>query len=154
MKLSIILPNIRSGFNVGSFFRMADGLGVSKIYLCGHTPYPPHKEIQKTALGAENFVNWEYHINVIDLISKLKEKGVHIVALEKTSKAIPLEEFYSKNNEICLIVGNEIDGISEEILTLSDDVLFIDMKGQKESLNVSVAGGIAIYTLLNLTKYK
>ncbi len=143
-KFYLLLPNIRSGFNVGAFFRTADALGVDKIFLAGYTPYPPHTEIAKTALGAEDFVDWQYFLDPFELVKKLKKQGVEIIALENTKTAKLLTKYKPKKEKVCLVVGNEVEGISEEILELADTTLKIEMKGKKESLNVSIAGGIAI----------
>lgn len=162
-----ILHNIRSAHNVGSMFRTADGAGVAKIYLTGYTPmphtdhgsktrsHPPfaqrfgraQRDIEKTALGAETFVPWEYHKRAGPLIANLKNAGVQIVALEQTKKNFPYTSF-KPNLPMCLIVGNEITGIPKSILKLCDKIIEIPMFGKKESLNVAVAFGIAIYHLI------
>lgn len=144
--ISILLHNIRSMHNVGSIFRTSDGAGVSKIYLTGYTPCPPRKEIHKTALGAEEFIPWEYHVDPVKLLKKLKKEGVGIVALEKNQRSQDISSYTSKK-PTCLILGNEIDGVEESLLKLADQVLHIPMRGQKQSLNVSVAFGVAIYHL-------
>lgn len=144
----ILLNNIRSLHNVGSIFRTSDGAGVKKIFLCGQTGYPPRPDITKTAIGAEDVVPWEYYIDPIDCIKKLKKKGIQIVALEQTDKSIDHKRFKPKY-PICLVVGHEIDGVSDEILDLCDESIEISMKGEKKSLNVSVAFGIAVYGLNN-----
>ena len=144
----ILLNNIRSLHNVGSIFRTSDGAGIKKIFLCGQTGYPPRDEISKTAIGAEEIVPWQYYIDPIDCIKKLKKKGVQIIALEQTDKSIDYKKFKPKY-PTCLIVGHEIDGVSDEILELCDDAIEIPMKGEKKSLNVSVAFGIAIYELMS-----
>ncbi|MEI7511701.1 MAG: RNA methyltransferase [Candidatus Peregrinibacteria bacterium] len=147
---SLLLPNIRSGWNTGAFFRTADAFGWDHLYLCGHTPYPPHKEISKTALGADEFVPWSYHLSAGKLIAELKAKGVFLCALELTADAIPLDSFTPPpNTPLCLIVGNEIDGVAPEILKECDATVFLPMQGKKESLNVSIAGGIAMWALRN-----
>jgi tRNA G18 (ribose-2'-O)-methylase SpoU len=147
-EIYIILNNIRSLHNVGSIFRTSDGAGVKKLYLCGQTGYPPREEITKTALGAEEVVPWEYYIDPIDCIKKLKKKGIQIVALEQTEKSADYKKFKPKY-PLCLVIGHEIDGVEEEILKLCDSTIEIPMKGKKQSLNVSVAFGIAIYQLFN-----
>lgn len=131
---------------MGSIFRTSDGAGVKKIFLCGQTGYPPREDITKTAIGAEEVVPWEYYIDPIDCIKKLKKKGVKIVALEQTPKSIDYKKFKPKYLT-CLVVGHEIDGVSDEILDLCDAAIEIPMKGKKQSLNVSVAFGIAVYEL-------
>ncbi len=146
-KIYILLNNIRSLHNVGSIFRTSDGAGVKKLYLCGQTGYPPREEITKTALDAEEIVPWEYYIDPLDCIKKLKKRGIQIVALEQTEKSVDYKKFRPKY-PTCLVVGHEIDGVSEEILELCDDVIEIPMQGKKKSLNVSVALGVAVYRLV------
>ncbi|OGN29818.1 MAG: hypothetical protein A3A33_00820 [Candidatus Yanofskybacteria bacterium RIFCSPLOWO2_01_FULL_49_25] len=145
--LYLILNNIRSAYNVGSIFRAADGAGVAKIYICGFTPTPDNPKIAKTALGAEKVIPWEYHKQVGRLIKKLKSDGIRIVALElhASSKNILT---YKPRFPMALIVGNEIAGVPQSVLALADDTIEIPMHGKKESLNVSVATGIALYQLL------
>ena len=145
-EICVLLNNIRSLHNVGSVFRTSDGAGVKKIYLTGQTGYPPREEITKTAIGAEEVVPWEYYIDPIDCINRLKEDGVEIVALEQTKKSVDYKKLKPKL-PICLVVGHEIDGVSKEILNLCDSAIEIPMLGKKQSLNVSVAFGIAIYQL-------
>lgn len=145
-EIFILLHNIRSMHNVGSIFRTSDGAGVTKIYLTGYTPCPPRKEIHKTALGAEEFIPWEYHPDPIKLLKKLKRQGVQIVALEKNNQSKNIQQF-NANESVCMILGNEIEGVNPEQLELADEVLHIPMHGKKESLNVSVAFGIGVYFL-------
>ncbi len=147
-EIYVLLNNIRSLHNVGSIFRTSDGAGVDKVFLCGQTGYPPREEITKTAIGAEETVDWEYWMDPIECIQKLKGEGVQIVALEQTDKSIEYKKLESEH-PICLVVGNEIDGVSEEILKLCDSAIEIPMHGKKQSLNVSVAFGVAIYQLSN-----
>ena len=143
----VLLNNIRSLHNVGSIFRTSDGARVKKIFLCGQTGYPPREEITKTALGAEECVPWEYYIDPIDCIKKLKKRGIRIVALEQTKKSIDCTKFKPKY-PLCMVVGHEIDGVQDKILSLCDAVIEIPMYGKKRSLNVSVAFGIAVYELV------
>lgn len=151
MKIYLVLDNIRSMENVGSIFRTADAAGVAKIYLCGITPKPPRKEIDKTALGAVDFVDWEHQDNLKFLISNLKKSGVKIIALEQDKRSIPYTQLNSESgildSDFALIVGNEVDGVSSEILDLCDKIIEIPMHGQKNSLNVAVATGIALFEL-------
>lgn len=142
----VILHNIRSLHNIGSIFRTADGAGVDKIYLTGLTACPPRKEIAKVALGAENSVKWEYHPDPVKLIQKLKKQKIQILALEKAPQSKAITTFKAKR-PFCLIVGNEVEGVYGELLHQADEVLKIPMHGKKESLNVSVAFGVAIYSL-------
>ena len=145
-EIYVIAHNIRSLHNIGSFFRTSDGAGVSKIFLTGYSGCPPRKEISKTAIGAEEWIPWEHHKDPLPLIKKLKKNGVQIVSLEKNNESIDINSF-SPKYPTCLIVGNEIDGVGDEQLKLSDAVVEIAMNGKKESLNVSVAFGIAVYSL-------
>lgn len=143
----VLAHNIRSLHNVGSIFRTCDGAGVSKLYLAGYSGVPPRKEITKTALGADGSVAWEFHKDPVSVIKMLKKDGVQIVALEKNKKSTDIRKFKPKY-PVCMIVGNEINGVEESLLRLSDHILHIPMHGKKESLNVSVAFGIGIYQLL------
>jgi 23S rRNA (guanosine2251-2'-O)-methyltransferase len=143
---SLILPNIRSCHNVGAMFRSADACGVSNIYVAGYTPFPPRKEIDKVSLGAEQWVPWEKRRYLKSLIKELKQAGVAIVALEKTRESVDIGAT-SFHAPLALIVGNEVDGIRADILRMCDMVVHIPMYGKKESLNVSVAAGIAMYAI-------
>ena len=156
----LILDRLRSLYNVGSLFRTADAFGVKKIYLCGYTGAPPRKEISKVALGAERTVPWEKRGQTWKVVEELKNKGVRVVALEnisrtvlKNSKGLSLK--YRVINQfhprfpIALIVGNEVNGISHGTLARADVVVEIPMLGKKESLNVVVSAGIALYHLRN-----
>ncbi|MFA7254211.1 MAG: RNA methyltransferase [Patescibacteria group bacterium] len=147
MKIHLILDNIRSMENVGSIFRTADAAGVSKIYLCGITPRPPRKEIDKAALGAVDFVEWEYVDNLEFKIQNLKSKGIQIIALEQDHRSTQYTKYIPHNTDLAIIVGNEVDGISKEILDLADQIIEIPMYGKKNSLNVAVATGIILYQL-------
>ena len=142
----IILDNIRSLENIGSIFRTADAIGVSKIFLCGICGKPPHHKISKTALGAENTVPWEYHKQIGRLIAKLKKEKVQIVSLEQAKNSVDLRKF-KPSFPLALVVGNEVDGVSKKVLEKSDVIIEMEMKGEKESLNVSVAFGIAGYEI-------
>ena len=144
MKFVLILPNIRSGHNVGAMFRTADGAGVDKIYLSGYSPCPPHKEILKVSLGAEKSVPWEWARYAAPLLKKLKAAGYHIVALEQTPKSVNIYQ-WQPAFPLALIVGNEVTGVSKSILKFCDQIVEIPMRGKKRSLNVSVASGIALY---------
>lgn len=146
MKKVIVLENIRSLHNVGSIFRTADGAGFEKIFLTGYTGTPPDRRIEKVSLGAEEFIKWEKDENPIDCIEKLKKDGFSVFALEQTSDSKNILEMdFSKYEKVVLIFGNEVDGVSTELLALSDQALEIPMYGQKGSLNVSIAAGVAMY---------
>ncbi len=145
-----ILDNIRSRENVGAIFRTADATGVSRIYLCGITPCPPHEKIVKTALGAEETVPWEYHKDTWRLLEALKKDGSYIVGLEKTEPSQNIfDAEFPAGQSIALVVGNEVDGLGESVQKRCDAILSIPMHGSKESLNVSVATGIAMYAIVN-----
>jgi len=149
----LILHNIRSAYNVGSIFRTADAAGVSKIYLSGYTPAPinnfkkENKMIIKTALGAEKSIPWNKISNIGDLIKNLNKEKIEIVALEQSKKSINYKKFKRKN-KIAIILGNEVNGISKAILDKCDKIIDIPMKGKKESLNVSVAAGVALFEII------
>lgn len=143
----VVLNSIRSSYNVGSIFRTSDGVMIEKLYLCGYTPHPPKKEVLKTALGSQNSVKWEYAENPVDVVKKLKEQGVKIIALEQTDKNIPYYSLTKSDFPMCLIVGNEITGVSQELIDLCDASIEIPQYGIKQSLNVAVAYGIAVFEL-------
>lgn len=151
----LVLDNIRSVENTGSIFRTADCLGVSKIILVGITPAPidrfgrKRKDFSKVSLGAEEFVEWEQTDNIQSTINNLKKGGYKIVALEQDKKSVKLSNSStSQVDKFVLIVGNEVEGIPRVTLDMCDEILEIEMKGQKESLNVSVATGIALFNLI------
>ncbi|MEA1925687.1 MAG: TrmH family RNA methyltransferase [Patescibacteria group bacterium] len=144
----VIMHNIRSCYNIGSLFRTSDALGIEKVFLGGYSPRPDqNKSISKTALGAEKCVEWEAHWHTHAIIDKLKADGVRIVALEQAEKSIDLNQ-YQPIFPMAILVGNEVKGLSRSILSRVHDIVEIPMKGEKESLNVSVAFGIAAYTLI------
>jgi 23S rRNA (guanosine2251-2'-O)-methyltransferase len=138
------LNNIRSLYNVGSVFRTADGIGIEKLWLCGITGYPPQSGIAKTALGAEENVPWEYRKEILPLLRELKAKGYQIVLLEQIEGSVSHDKFVPKT-PVCLVVGNEISGISDDLTSMCDRAVEIDMAGIKNSLNVAVAFGIIGY---------
>lgn len=143
----VLLNSIRSTYNVGSIFRTSDGVMIEKLYLCGFTPSPPKKDILKTALGATQSVDWQYVKDPKEVVLELKSKGVKICALELTSKTIPYHFIKKKDFPLCVIVGNEITGVSQELIDLCDFSIEIPQFGIKQSLNVAVAYGIAIYEM-------
>jgi len=146
-ELVVVCHNIRSAFNVGSIFRTADGVGISKIILGGYSAHPPHPKLLKVSLGAEKTILYERVWPTWRAIEKLRKDGYHVVALEKIKNARNIFKYRPKF-PIALVVGSEVGGLSKEILRRCDDVIFIPMRGQKESLNVSVAFGVAVYQLL------
>jgi len=144
LPLVVILNNIRSLYNVGSIFRTSDGARVEKIWLCGITGHPPNNQIAKTALGAQDHVSWEYREDVSSVLEELKEKDYQIVFLEQTNESCFYQDFIPKS-PVCLVIGNEIEGVSSDILSYCDAAIEIEMDGIKNSLNVAVAYGIVAY---------
>jgi 23S rRNA (guanosine2251-2'-O)-methyltransferase len=144
----LLLDNIRSLHNVGSAFRTADAFLIEKIFLTGITGTPPHREIEKTALGATSSVVWEYVEKPETAAEQLKQQGYTIIAIEQTTASIPLQEFQpSKNEKLCLVFGNEIHGVSNEVIALSDKAIEIPQSGTKHSLNISVCVGIIVWSV-------
>lgn len=143
----ILLENLRSLHNVGSIMRTADGSGWDKVYLTGYTGAPPDRRIEKVSLGAEEFLDWEHDPDPIACAQRLKEAGFALLALEQTSQSINLLEYVPGSDKIVLVVGNEVEGVTPELLALCDTHLEIPMRGQKGSLNVSIAAGVAMYGL-------
>lgn len=148
----IVLDNIRSMENVGSFFRTADAFRIEAIYLCGITACPPHREIHKTALGADESVDWKYFESTIEACEHLKELGYKIFAVEQVENSIKLDKFETPANS-AYIFGNEVAGVDDEVLPYCDQAIEIPQEGTKHSLNVSVTGGIVMFHLFeNLKK--
>ena len=143
----VVLNSIRSSYNVGSIFRTSDGAMIEKLILCGYTPHPPKKEVLKTALGSQDSVDWEFVENPINAVKEYKKKGYTICALEQTSTNISYADLKRSNLPLCLIVGNEISGVNQELIDLCDLSIEIPQFGIKQSLNVAVAYGIAIFEL-------
>ncbi len=145
--ISALLDNVRSLYNVGSIFRTSDAVRLSRLYLAGITGYPPRREIDKTALGAVETVPWEYRQDGVEQVRHLKSQGVNIVVLEHTSASKPFHEVDYRFPS-CLVVGNEVFGVQDEIVSLADASIEIPMYGSKQSLNVTIAFGIVIYQML------
>ena len=144
--LVIVLDNVRSMHNVGAVFRTADAFLVEKILLCGITPQPPHREIHKAALGATESVDWAYFESVTEALQSIKSEGYRVVGVEQTTGSQMITEFdFAKSQKYALVLGNEVEGISDEVLPLCDDFLEIPQQGTKHSLNVSVCGGIVMW---------
>jgi tRNA G18 (ribose-2'-O)-methylase SpoU len=145
----LVLDNVRSLNNVGSAFRTADAFRIEKIYLCGITGTPPHRDIQKTALGATESVEWEYCLNTMEAVDKLKNSGYQISALEQVDNSKMLNDFLPEGgHKYALIFGNEVFGVEEEVLKACDHILEIPQLGTKHSLNISVSLGIAVWDLM------
>jgi 23S rRNA (guanosine2251-2'-O)-methyltransferase len=146
--LRVVLDNVRSMHNVGSVFRIADAFLLEKVHLCGITPTPPHREIRKTAIGAEQSVFWEHHAEIVPLLQQLKAEGYHLLAVEQTEPRTLLPDFQpDPTQKYAVILGHEITGVSDAALALVDTALEIPQFGTKHSLNVSVAAGIVLYAL-------
>lgn len=146
--LILVLDDIRSLHNIGSVFRTADAFLIEKIYLCGITATPPHKEIHKTALGATETVTWEHHNNVLEVIQKLKEENVKTLAIEQVERAVFLQNFkVDQNQKYALVFGNEVHGVSQDAVALCDGCIEIPQLGTKHSLNISVSAGIVVWDL-------
>ena len=154
-KVQLILHNIRSAHNIGSIFRTADAVGVSKIFITGYSPRPidmfgrSQKEIAKTALGAEISIPWEYEKNVSKIIKRLKLEGAQIIAIEQDKNSLDYKKIKPKF-PVAFILGNEVKGISKPLLKSCDVITEIPMMGNKESLNVSVSAGVALFRILNV----
>ncbi|MCK0161716.1 RNA methyltransferase [Allomuricauda sp. F6463D] len=144
----IILDNVRSLNNIGSVFRTADAFLVQKIYLCGITATPPHKDIRKTALGATESVAWEYRKDTLELLTELQEDGVKILAVEQAEKAVMLNDYVINPKEtVALVFGNEVKGVSQDVVSASDLILEIPQFGTKHSLNISVSTGVVVWDI-------
>jgi tRNA G18 (ribose-2'-O)-methylase SpoU len=149
----VICDSIRSIFNVGAIFRASDGAFIEKIFLCGYTPYPPRKEIEKVALGATLSVPWEYVKDPVDVVKRLKADGIKVCSLELTDKPKMVWDLKKEDFPLCLILGNEITGVAKELIDESDFSVELPMQGIKQSLNVSVATGIALYEMVRILNY-
>jgi tRNA G18 (ribose-2'-O)-methylase SpoU len=145
--VAVVCENIRSLYNVGSIFRTSDGAGIEKLYLCGYTGYPPRSGIDKTALGSVRSVPWEYIPNQFEAVRILKNRGYYVLALEHTSGSLSYDEA-CYTFPLCVVIGNEVSGITDELLKLCDMAVDIPMNGLKQSLNVSVAYGILVYHIM------
>jgi tRNA G18 (ribose-2'-O)-methylase SpoU len=149
-----MLDNIRSLYNVGSIFRTSDGARVSGLFLCGFTPHPPRKEIDKTALGATSTVPWDYFRDPLEAVAEAKHRGARICVLEHTTESIPYHTVTPDLFPLCLVVGNELTGVSAGVLAEADIAIEIPMFGVKQSLNAAVAYGIAVFELVRIWQEK
>ncbi len=144
----VVLDNVRSMHNVGSIFRTADAFLIEGIYLCGYTPRPPHRDINKTALGATETVSWKYYSGVLDAIKELKTAGYELWAAEQAENSYKLQDAcFRTGNKIAIVFGNEVEGVSNEVLELCDGCIEIPQQGMKHSLNISVAAGIVLWEM-------
>ena len=148
--LIVVLDNIRSLNNVGSVFRTSDAFRIKHIYLCGITATPPHKDIQKTALGSTESVSWSYAENTIDVVKELQQKNVQILAIEQAENATMLDHFSPKNeNTYAVVFGHEVKGVSQDVVNQSDGVIEIPQFGTKHSLNIAVSCGVVLWDLFS-----
>jgi 23S rRNA (guanosine2251-2'-O)-methyltransferase len=166
--LVVVLDNIRSMHNVGSVFRTADSFLVEKMYLCGYTPQPPHRDINKTALGATETVAWEYTATTVEAVQILQAQGFKVYAVEQAEGAVYLDQFdptcvnrccrsdqsHSSAPKIAIVMGNEVEGVADEVLDICDGCIEIPQLGSKHSLNISVAAGIIIWAITERTVLK
>lgn len=150
LPVTVVLDSVRSMHNVGSIFRTSDGFAVEQIFLCGITAQPPHREIEKTALGATHSIDWAYFENISDAIARLKEDGYHIIAIEQASGSVMLNEFNPPVNEkYALIFGNEVNGVSDDAMEQIDTCIEIPQFGTKHSFNIVVSAGIVLWDFYN-----
>jgi len=147
LPVSVLLENVRSLYNVGSFFRTADAAGIEALHLCGCTGHPPKKQLSKTALGAEESVRWDHTWDPLPRVAELRSRGYEIAAIETSVRAVDLFD-WTPRFPVCVLFGHEVDGLSEPLRETADTHVRIPMLGIKHSLNVATAGGVVIYELL------
>lgn len=143
-----VMENVRSAYNVGSFFRTADAFLLEGIYICGYTAYPPHKEIRKTALGAEDTVAWKYVKNIGEAIEEIRSLGYRVYAVEQAENSWKLGSFAVEDDKVAVIFGNEVTGVEQSTIALCDGVIEIPQLGMKHSLNVATAAGVVLWELI------
>jgi len=148
MPIVVVLENVRSAYNVGSIFRTADAFLIEAIYLCGYTAYPPHKEIRKTALGADETVHWKHFNNVNSALEELRQQGYRIFAVEQAINSLKLDGIEQFEGKLAVVFGNEVTGVEQTTIENCDGCLEIPQFGMKHSLNVSVAAGVVLWELV------
>ena len=151
LPVSVLLDNVRSMYNVGAFFRAADGVRLEKLYLAGITAHPPKNAITKTALGAETVVGWEHEWDALGMVERLRRNGYEIAAIETGAHSVDLYDWQPRF-PVCILFGNEVEGVQPKLVETADTLVRIPMLGQKHSLNVATAGGVVLYELLR--KYR
>jgi tRNA G18 (ribose-2'-O)-methylase SpoU len=152
LPIIVVLDNIRSLNNIGSVFRTSDAFLLEKIYLCGITAQPPHRDIHKTALGATESVDWEYMENTLECVKKLQAKGYHCLAIEQAKNSVMLNDFdHAKHPKIAVFFGNEVKGVQQEVIDKCDNCIEIPQLGTKHSLNISVSAGVVLWELFRGT---
>ncbi|MFQ5797538.1 MAG: RNA methyltransferase [Bacteroidota bacterium] len=150
----VVLENVRSLYNVGSIFRTSDGACIEKLYLCGFTSHPPRSQIEKTALGATRTVPWEYRKHPVQLIAEIKSRNFTICVLERTTESVPYYSISPTQFPLCLVVGNELVGVTKKVIERADTAVEIPMFGTKQSLNVAVAYGIAVFEFVRILHHE
>jgi 23S rRNA (guanosine2251-2'-O)-methyltransferase len=146
LPVAVVLDNVRSAYNVGSVFRTCDAFAVEKILLCGITATPPNREVMKTALGSTASINWNYFPSSMEAVRQLKAESFEIILIEQTDESISLEKFlFQKDKRYAFVFGNEVEGVSDEVLALADTAIEIPQFGTKHSFNISVSGGIVLW---------
>ena len=144
-----VLENVRSGYNVGSVFRTADAFLLEAVFITGYSPYPPHKEIRKTALGAEDSVNWKHFKNAADAVAELKAMGYRVFAAEQAVNSLPLHQMgFSPDDKIAVVFGNEVTGVEQSTISLCEGCIEIPQWGMKHSLNIATAAGVVLWELV------
>lgn len=151
--LYVVLDRVRSAYNIGSIFRSCDSAGIDKLILCGFTAIPPHQKLEKTALGSIDSVAWEHHCSALSASSYYKKQGFQIIVLENSPNAIDIFKTQINQNT-CLVLGHEEEGVSKQLINLADQVVKIPHFGIKDSLNVAVAAGVAVYEFQRKRRYK
>lgn len=145
-RVLVLLDNVRSLHNVGSVFRTCDAFLIETLYLCGYTGHPPNNEINKTALGATESVDWKHEKDIVSLVKNLQQQGYRVLAVEQAENAVFLHDFIPKKDEkYALIFGNEVNGVSQEVVDISDGVIEINQGGTKHSLNIAVSAGVVLW---------
>jgi len=144
----VVLENVRSAYNVGSVFRTADAFLLQSIYICGYTAHPPHKEIKKTALGAEETMDWKYFKKINEAIDELRKEGYKVFAVEQSENSLQLQGVEFKNEKLAVIFGNEVTGIEQSTIEMTDGCIEIPQLGMKHSLNIATAAGVVLWELV------
>lgn len=150
--LVVVLDDVRSMYNVGSVFRTADAFRLKAVYLCGITAQPPHNEIHKTALGAEDSVDWRYFATAEEAVKKLHNDGYEVLSIEQCEGSVLLQNYRPENHPIAVVLGNEVKGVHQEVIDLCDGCLEIEQYGTKHSMNVAVTAGIVIWEMFRKLK--
>jgi 23S rRNA (guanosine2251-2'-O)-methyltransferase len=151
LPVNVLLDNVRSAYNVGAFFRTGDATAIKHLYLCGITGHPPSREVTKTALGAEETVPWSYAVDPLAVVHQMRQQGCQVAAIETNVRAVDLFD-WKPHFPVCILFGNETDGLQPEVAAAADTYIRIPMLGRKHSLNVATAGGVVLFELLR--KYR